>query len=146
MECARVFLSPSSSAEKPRSLSYPPHTMAANNNKTQQVQAQVNEVVGIMQNNIEKVMERGEKLDSLATKTEDLQQSSLQFKRGATKVRKAMWWKDLKLKLMIAFVLAVILAVIIVPIVNSQKSSPPAAPATNSTPSHTAASAPAPTH
>ncbi|KAJ3363560.1 hypothetical protein GGF32_003932 [Allomyces javanicus] len=87
--------------------------------KTKQVQAQVNEVVGIMQNNIEKVMERGEKLDSLATKTEDLQQSSLQFKKGATKVRKAMWWKDLKLKLMIAAIVAVILIIIIVPIVNN---------------------------
>jgi hypothetical protein len=37
--------------------------------KSKAVQAQVNEVVGIMQNNIERVMERGEKLDSLATKT-----------------------------------------------------------------------------
>jgi vesicle-associated membrane protein 4 len=33
------------------------------------VQAQVDEVVGIMHDNINKVMERGEKLDSLQTKT-----------------------------------------------------------------------------
>ena len=39
------------------------------NQKTQQVQQQVDEVVGIMHENINKVMERGEKLDSLQTKT-----------------------------------------------------------------------------
>ena len=54
-----------------------------NPNKTKQVQQQVDEVVGIMHENINKVMERGEKLDSLQTKTEDLQQGALQFKRGA---------------------------------------------------------------
>ncbi|KAI9190395.1 Vesicle membrane receptor protein (v-SNARE) [Blastocladiella emersonii ATCC 22665] len=88
-------------------------------NKTKAVQAQVSEVVGIMQNNIEKVMERGEKMETLAAKTEDLQNSSNQFKRGATKVRKAMWWKDLKLKLMIAAVVVIILLIIIIPIVNN---------------------------
>lgn len=38
-------------------------------NKAKHVQQQVDEVVGIMQDNINKVMERGEKLDALQTKT-----------------------------------------------------------------------------
>ena len=58
--------------------------------KTAQVQNQVDEVIGIMHNNIEKVMARGEKLESLQNKTDDLQQGALQFKRGATKVRRQM--------------------------------------------------------
>ncbi|KAI9145974.1 synaptobrevin [Paraphysoderma sedebokerense] len=91
----------------------PDPNAAASPNKTHQVQAQVNEVVGIMQNNIEKVMERGEKLDSLANKTEDLQQSSMQFKKGATKVRKQMWWKDMKLRLMIAAVVILLIIIIV---------------------------------
>ena len=37
--------------------------------KAKDVQKQVDEVVGIMQDNINKVMERGEKLDALQTKT-----------------------------------------------------------------------------
>ncbi|KAJ3205602.1 hypothetical protein HK099_000759 [Clydaea vesicula] len=81
--------------------------------KAGQVQEQVDEVIGIMHKNIEKVMERGEKLDSLQTKTDDLQQGALQFKKGATKVRKQMWWKDLKLKLVIAGIILVIIAVIV---------------------------------
>ncbi|KAJ1498541.1 hypothetical protein HMI54_005215 [Coelomomyces lativittatus] len=95
------------------------NTNPPSSSKTQVVQAQVDEVVGIMQNNIEKVMERGEKLESLATKTEDLQQSSLQFKKGATKVRQAMWWKDLKIKIIIAIVVIIILIIILVPIINN---------------------------
>ena len=88
--------------------------MSNSGNKTQQVQSEVDEVVGIMQGNIHKVMQRGEQIDSLQTKTEDLQSSSLQFKRGANQVRKEMWWKDMKLKLIIGGVVGVILIIIIV--------------------------------
>ncbi|ORZ29660.1 synaptobrevin, partial [Catenaria anguillulae PL171] len=87
--------------------------------KAKLVHTQVNEVVGIMQNNIEKVMERGEKMETLAAKTEDLQQTSAQFKKGASKVRKAMWWKNVKLQIAIAAVVIIILIIIIVPIVNN---------------------------
>ncbi|TPX66570.1 hypothetical protein SpCBS45565_g04391 [Spizellomyces sp. 'palustris'] len=95
------------------------------NQKTAQVQNQVDEVIGIMHNNIEKVMARGERLDSLQNKTDDLQQGALQFKRGATKVRRQMWWKDLKLKLIIAAIVIVMLIVIIVPVVKSVQGSGP---------------------
>ncbi|KNC98416.1 uncharacterized protein SPPG_06120 [Spizellomyces punctatus DAOM BR117] len=95
------------------------------NQKTAQVQNQVDEVIGIMHNNIEKVMARGERLESLQNKTDDLQQGALQFKRGATKVRRQMWWKDLKLKLIIAAIVIVILIVIIVPVVKSVQGSGP---------------------
>ncbi|KAJ1558968.1 hypothetical protein HK096_002064, partial [Nowakowskiella sp. JEL0078] len=59
-------------------------TPGAGGTRTAQVQAQVDEVIGIMSNNIEKVVQRGEKLESLQNKTDDLQQGALQFKRGAT--------------------------------------------------------------
>ncbi|KAI9106006.1 synaptobrevin [Phlyctochytrium arcticum] len=85
-------------------------------NKTAQVQSQVDDVVGIMQDNINKAMQRGEHLDSLQTKTDDLQNSSLQFKRGANRVRKQMWWKDMKMKLILA---AIVVAIIIIIIVSS---------------------------
>ncbi|KAJ3087273.1 hypothetical protein HK102_011455 [Quaeritorhiza haematococci] len=94
-------------------------TSVAGNQKTQQIQNQVDEVIGLMHNNIEKVIARGEKLESLQNKTDDLQQGALQFKRGATKVRRQMWWKDLKLKLIIAGVIIVIIVVITVPIVSN---------------------------
>lgn len=42
---------------------------AGGNNKTARVQQQVDEVVGIMQENIDKAMQRGERLDDLRGKT-----------------------------------------------------------------------------
>jgi vesicle-associated membrane protein 4 len=42
-----------------------------------------------------------------------LQQGATQFKRGASKVRKQMWWKDMKLKIMIAAIVVILLTIII---------------------------------
>jgi vesicle-associated membrane protein 4 len=44
---------------------------------------------------------------------EDLQATAGHFKRGANDVRKRMWWKDLKWKIIIALTIIVILGVII---------------------------------
>ncbi|OAD70442.1 hypothetical protein PHYBLDRAFT_94977, partial [Phycomyces blakesleeanus NRRL 1555(-)] len=86
---------------------------AGGNQKTTRVQAQVDEVVNIMQENIDKVMQRGERLDDLRGKTEDLQSTAGHFRRGANQVRKRMWWKDLKWKIIIAVTILVILGIII---------------------------------
>ncbi|KAJ3022279.1 SNAP receptor, synaptobrevin [Thoreauomyces humboldtii] len=90
-------------------------------NKTGQVQNQIDDVVGIMQDNINKVMQRGEQLDTLQDKTESLQDSSLQFKRGANNVRKAMWWKDMKLKIIIATIVLLIIIIIVATVVAEKK-------------------------
>jgi vesicle-associated membrane protein 4 len=81
------------------------------------VQSQVNEVVGIMQQNISQVMDRGERLDNIKNKTEDLERGASHFRSGANRVRKVMWWKDMKLKLIIAAVVVVLIVIIVVPIV-----------------------------
>ncbi|ORX98922.1 synaptobrevin, partial [Basidiobolus meristosporus CBS 931.73] len=82
-------------------------------NKTAQVKNQVDEVVGIMQDNIERVMDRGEKLDVLSNKAEDLELGARQFKKGANRVRKQMWWRDMKLRLVILAIVVILLIVII---------------------------------
>ncbi|CAO3696333.1 unnamed protein product [Umbelopsis ramanniana] len=92
----------------------------AGNAKTARVQQQVDEVVNIMQDNIDKVMQRGERLDDLRGKTEDLQATAGHFRRGANQVRKRMWWKDLKWKIIIGVTILVILAIIIGSIVGTQ--------------------------
>jgi vesicle-associated membrane protein 4 len=49
-----------------------------------------------MRENINKVSQRGERLDSLQDKTDNLAVSAQGFRRGANRVRKQMWWKDMK--------------------------------------------------
>ncbi|KAJ3355714.1 hypothetical protein HDU83_002719 [Entophlyctis luteolus] len=70
-----------------------------------------------MQDNIAKVVQRGENLEQLNTKAEDLSASSMQFKKGASDVRKAMWWKDMKMKLILGGVIVLIIIVIILSVV-----------------------------
>lgn len=66
----------------------------AGNSRTAAIQAEIDNTVNIMQDNIKKVAERGERLDSLQDKTDTLAVSAQGFRRGANRVRKAMWWKD----------------------------------------------------
>lgn len=68
-----------------------------------------------MRSNIFKVSERGEHLDSLQDKTDNLATSAQGFRRGANRVRKQMWWKDMKMRVCLVICIIVLLVVIIVP-------------------------------
>jgi len=93
----------------------------ASNNRTAALQAEIDSTVGIMRDNINKVSERGERLDSLQDKTDNLAVSAQGFRRGANRVRKQMWWKDMKMRMcIIAAVIILLLVVIVVPIVTTK--------------------------
>ena len=68
-----------------------------------------------MRENINKVSQRGERLDSLQDKTDNLAVSAQGFRRGANRVRKQMWWKDMKMRICLIIGVIVLLLVIIVP-------------------------------
>jgi hypothetical protein len=68
-----------------------------------------------MRDNINKVSERGERLDSLQDKTDNLAVSANSFRRGANKVRKDMWWKDMRMRMCIIIGIIFLLVIIIVP-------------------------------
>jgi len=89
------------------------------NAKTAAIQAQIDDTVGIMRDNITKVAERGERLDSLQDKTDNLAVSAQGFRRGANRVRKNMWWKDMKMRIIIGVAIAVIIIIIVVSIVKA---------------------------
>ncbi len=68
-----------------------------------------------MQSNIQGVSERGVRLDALQTKTDNLSTQANGFRRGANRVRKQMWWKDMKMRMCIIIGIIILLVVIIVP-------------------------------
>jgi len=49
---------------------------------------QIDDTVGVMRENINKVSQRGERLDALQDKTDNLAVSAQGFRRGANRVRK----------------------------------------------------------
>jgi vesicle-associated membrane protein 4 len=82
---------------------------------TSALEAQVNDTVSVMQENIHKISQRGERLDSLQDKTDDLAVSSRGFRRGANKVRKRMCWEDYKWRVCLIAAVVILLAVMVVP-------------------------------
>lgn len=68
-----------------------------------------------MRENINQVSQRGERLDSLQDKTDNLAVSAQGFRRGANRVRKQMWWKDFKMRICLIVGIIILLVVIIVP-------------------------------
>ncbi|XP_064163676.1 vesicle-associated membrane protein 8 [Anguilla rostrata] len=81
--------------------------------KLTQVQDQVNDVKVILKDNINKVLERGEKLDDLIDKTDDLRATADSFQRTSTRVARKYWWKNIKMMVIIGVVVAIIIILII---------------------------------
>ncbi|CAA0823889.1 Putative vesicle-associated membrane protein 726 [Striga hermonthica] len=105
--------------------------------KLAKVKAQVSEVKGVMMENIEKVkhfhyafrvmnyrngvsctenfslqvLDRGEKIELLVDKTENLRSQAQDFRTQGTKMRRKMWLQNMKIKLI---VLGIIIALILI--------------------------------
>ncbi|ESO11900.1 hypothetical protein HELRODRAFT_71353, partial [Helobdella robusta] len=83
------------------------------NAKIQETQAQVDQVVGIMRDNMEKVLDRDQKLSDLDSRAESLQVGARQFEQNTYRVRRKYWWKNIKMIIILVVVVLVILAIII---------------------------------
>lgn len=81
--------------------------------RLQQTQAQVNEVVGIMKVNVEKVLERDQKLSELDARADALQSGASQFEQQASKLKRKHWWANMKM-MMIMGIIGVILLIVII--------------------------------
>ncbi|XP_055963368.1 vesicle-associated membrane protein 4 isoform X2 [Sorex fumeus] len=78
------------------------------------VQNQVDEVIDVMQENITKVIERGERLDELQDKSESLSDNAAAFSNRSKQLRRHMWWRGCKIKAIMALVAVTLLLVIII--------------------------------
>ncbi|VDI46358.1 vesicle-associated membrane protein 4-like [Mytilus galloprovincialis] len=85
--------------------------------KINRLQGQVNEVIDVMQNNVAKIVDRGDKLEDLQDKSENLSDHADMFRSRAKGLHRQMWWKNCKMKIIIAVVILILLAVIIIPII-----------------------------
>ncbi|XP_009490192.2 vesicle-associated membrane protein 3 [Pelecanus crispus] len=87
---------------------------AGSNRRLQQTQHQVDEVVDIMRVNVDKVLERDQKLSELDDRADALQAGASQFETSAAKLKRKYWWKNCKMwAILIAVVLIIIIIIII---------------------------------
>merc|ERR1712228_795481 len=95
----------------------------------QTTQAQVQEVVGIMKGNVERVLERDQKLNQLDDRADALQQGASQFETQAAKLKRKYWWRNCKMWLILGAVAAVVLIIIIVSVTTGKGDDSDATPA-----------------
>ncbi|KAE8715061.1 VAMP722 protein [Hibiscus syriacus] len=81
--------------------------------KLAKVKAQVSEVKGVMMENIEKVLDRGEKIELLVDKTENLHHQAQDFRNTGTKIRRKMWLQNMKIKLIVLGILIALTLIIV---------------------------------
>uniref|UniRef100_A0A8C4XHM5 Vesicle-associated membrane protein 4 n=1 Tax=Erpetoichthys calabaricus TaxID=27687 RepID=A0A8C4XHM5_ERPCA len=77
------------------------------------VQTQVDEVIDVMQENITRVIDRGERLEELQDKSDGLCDQAAAFSSRARKLRRSMWWTDCRMKVGAALVGIILFLVIV---------------------------------
>ncbi|KAB0790916.1 hypothetical protein PPYR_02716 [Photinus pyralis] len=90
----------------------------------EQTQDQVNEVVGIMRVNVEKVLERDQKLSELDSRADALQEGGKRFEQQAQRLHKKYWWKNMKMMIILGVIGVAILIIIIVSLTGKSDDSP----------------------
>ncbi|XP_017468625.1 PREDICTED: synaptobrevin isoform X2 [Rhagoletis zephyria] len=113
--------------ENPNDLPAPSGSTDNNNQsqkRLQQTQAKVDEVVGIMRVNVEKVLERDQKLSELGERADALEAGASQFEQQAGKLKRKQWWANMKMMIIMGVIGVVLLIIIIVSFLPSSGSSP----------------------
>jgi len=77
------------------------------------VHGQIDELKDIMVKNIENVTARGERVELLVNKTENLRNTSVSFRKTSRNLARAMFWKNIKLYVLVGTILLFVIYVII---------------------------------
>lgn len=80
-------------------------TSAGQEDAFSNVQDEIDNVRGIVTQNIERVLERGERIDLLVDKTDRLGGSARDFRVRSRGLRRKMWWKNVKLMVLLGVVI-----------------------------------------
>ncbi|KAK2837718.1 hypothetical protein Q5P01_014930 [Channa striata] len=99
--------------------------------KVQALKDQVDGVKNIMTENVDRILARGERLDDLMGKSEDLQAGAQHFKQTSQKVARTYWWKNVKMIVVIVVIVLIIVLIIILlatGVIPVSSSTPPVVP------------------
>lgn len=97
----------------------------ASQKRLQATQAQVDEVVDIMKTNVEKVLERDQKLSELDDRADALQQGASQFEQQAGKLKRKFWLQNLKMMIIMGVIGIIVLAIIVAKFMPESAPPPP---------------------
>lgn len=89
------------------------YNVIENVDKVAAVSVQVEEVKGVMQNNIQSVLRNQENIETLLDQSDTMKNEATGFQRSATRAKDKMWWKNTKLQIAIFILIAVLIAIIL---------------------------------
>jgi vesicle-associated membrane protein 2 len=82
-------------------------------NKLHDTQQQVDQVVLIMKDNVEKVLQRDEKLSDIETRSEELQQGATRFEKISTKLKRKFFCKNMRFVMILAVIILIFILIIL---------------------------------
>nr|ACG37043.1 vesicle-associated membrane protein 714 [Zea mays] len=77
------------------------------------LRGEVSEIHTVMVDNIEKILDRGDRISLLVDKTSTMQDSAFHFRKQSKRLRRALWMKNAKLLVVLTVVIVVLLYLII---------------------------------
>jgi len=80
--------------------------------KISEVKKQIEDTRQIMSTNIDKVLERGERLDDVMDKSEAMKNTADAFRKKGKELRRKMWWQNTKMKIIIAAVVLLLIVIL----------------------------------
>jgi len=85
------------------------------------IHGQVQEVVGVMKKNIDKLLDRDVALNHLMTRADDLETSATTYNQTTKQLQRKYWWKNAKTNVWIAGIIIAVILIIIMTIAFSRR-------------------------
>ncbi|KAK2994177.1 hypothetical protein RJ640_018162 [Escallonia rubra] len=84
-----------------------------NADRINRLKGEMSQVRNVMIENIDKVLDRGDRLELLVDKTANLQGNTFRFRKQARRFRSTVWWRNVKLTIALILLLLVIVYVVL---------------------------------
>lgn len=84
-----------------------------NADRINRLKGEMSQVRNVMIENIDKVLERGDRLELLVDKTANMQGNTFRFRKQTRRFRNTLWWRNVKLTIALIFLFLVAVYVIL---------------------------------
>ncbi|XP_022960750.1 vesicle-associated membrane protein 711-like [Cucurbita moschata] len=84
-----------------------------NADRLNRLKGEMSQVRSVMVDNIEKVLERGDRLALLVDKTTNIQGNAVRFRRQSRRYRNTLWWRNLKLTCSLLLIFTIVLYILL---------------------------------
>ncbi|CAF2597938.1 unnamed protein product [Rotaria sp. Silwood2] len=82
-------------------------------NNLHALRADVAETTNVLKVTVDKLVDRGDRLDALSARAEDLNSSSYHFHGSARRVQRSMKWRNYKITIFIVAVVIIVVGIIV---------------------------------